>query len=43
MVGIKLEWTGMMIVLVGGHYVPQAYIVGSVLWLIGNILMWLDK
>lgn len=43
MVGVKLEWTGAMIALVGSHYVPHAFIVGGIIWLIGNILMWLDR
>lgn len=43
MVGIKLEWTGALIVIAGGHWIPQAYIVGAVLWVIGCVLMWLDK
>lgn len=43
MVGVKLEWTGAGIAFLGGHWIPQAFIVGGIIFLIGNILMWLDK
>ena len=42
--GVKLNWTGLLIILAGGTLgVPAAAIVGAVVMLIGVILMWLDK
>lgn len=32
-----------MIVMIGGHWFSESYAVGGILWVIGNILMWLDK
>jgi len=42
--GVKLNWTGLLIILAGGTLqVPAAAIVGAVIMLIGVVLMWLDR
>ncbi len=44
--GVKLNWTGLFLILAVDAIfpiVPQAKIVGAVIFLIGVILMWLDK
>lgn len=42
--GVKLEWTGLIIFLAGGELkVPAAAIVGAVIMVIGCVLMWLDR
>lgn len=43
MVGTKLLWTGLTIIIALGHYVPQSFVVGGVLMTIGLVLFWLDK
>lgn len=42
--GIKLNWTGLFIILAGGLvHIPEAALVGGVIFLIGVVLTWLDK
>lgn len=42
--GVKLCWTGLLILLAGGTLtVPAAAVVGAVIMLIGVVLVWLDK
>ncbi len=42
--GVKLCWTGLFITVAGGVVkVPEAAIVGAVIFLIGVVLVWLDK
>lgn len=42
--GVKLNWTGLLIILAGAAlHVPAADIVGAVIFLIGVVLMWLDR
>jgi hypothetical protein len=44
MVGTKLLWTGLTIIVATAWLVvPAKEIVGSVLMIIGLILMWMDK
>jgi hypothetical protein len=42
--GVKLNWTGLFITVAGGVvHIPEAVIVGAIIFLIGIVLMWLDK
>ena len=41
--GTKLILTGLTIMLALEHFVPDAAIVGAVIMVIGDILLWLDK
>lgn len=43
MVGVKLNWTGLFIMMASMGKVPHADVVGAVIWAIGIVLMWLDK
>lgn len=42
--GVKLNWTGLLIIMAGGTFgVPAAAVVGAVVFLVGVIFMWLDR
>lgn len=43
MVGIKLLWTGLTIIMALNNRVPHADIVGGIFMVIGLVLLWLDK
>lgn len=43
MVGIKLLWTGVVIMAALENRVPHADIVGAIFMVIGLVLLWLDK
>lgn len=43
MVGIKLLWTGVTIIMALNGYIRHADIVGGILMGIGLVLLWLDK
>jgi hypothetical protein len=43
MIGTKLLWTGLTIMSASVLVLPQAGFVGSIIMIIGCVLMWLDK
>lgn len=43
MVGVKLAWTGVAIILALNQRVPHADIVGGIFMVLGVVLMWLDR
>ncbi len=41
--GMKLLWTGLTIIMAVEMFWPGAHLAGSIVMIIGAILMWLDK